>query len=163
MGETNQFLTFSLEGEQYAVSVLKVREVLEYTRITKIPRTASFMKGIINLRGMGVPVIDLRSKFGMEEVAPTKDTSIVVMEVHGAEDKVVIGALADAVQEVVDLEPSNIEPPPRFGTRLATDFILGMGKKDGAFIIILDIDKIFTTEEVSYLNRMDAPAEAVQA
>jgi purine-binding chemotaxis protein CheW len=163
MGEINQFLTFSLEGEQYAVSVLKVREVLEYTRITKIPRTASFMKGIINLRGMGVPVIDLRSKFGMEEVAPTKDSSIVVMEVQGAEDKVVIGALADAVQEVVDLEPSNIEAPPRFGTRLATDFILGMGKKDGAFIIILDIDKIFTTEEVHYLNRADAPAEAVQA
>ena len=163
MGETNQFLTFSLEGEQYAVSVLKVREVLEYTRITKIPRTASFMKGIINLRGIGVPVIDLRSKFGMEEVAPTKDSSIVVMEVQGGEDKVVIGALADAVQEVVDLEPSNIEPPPRFGTRLATDFILGMGKKDGAFIIILDIDKIFTTEEVHYLNRVDAPAETVQA
>ncbi len=163
MGETNQYLTFTLEGEHYALSVLKVREVLEYTKITKIPRTADFMKGVINLRGTGVPVIDLRTKFGMDEVEPTKDTSIIVMEVESSDGSVILGALADSVQEVIELEPSQIESAPRFGTKLATDFILGMGKKDGAFIIILDIDKIFSTDEVNYLNRMEAQAEAVNA
>ena len=161
MGETNQYLTFTLEGEHYALSVLKVREVLEYTRITKIPRTADFMKGVINLRGTGVPVIDLRTKFGMREVAPTKETSIIVMEVEGTDGSVILGALADSVQEVIELEPSQIESAPRFGTKLATDFILGMGKKDGAFIIILDIDKIFSTNEVNLLNKLEAePIEA---
>lgn len=163
MGETNQYLTFTLEGEQYALSVLKVREVLEYTKITKIPRTADYMKGVINLRGSGVPVIDLRLKFGMKELAATKDTSIIVMEVDGTEDKVVIGALADSVQEVIELEPSQIEAAPRFGTKLATDFILGMGKKDDGFIILLDIDKIFSSDEVSLLNKLETKGELVDA
>lgn len=165
MSDTNQYLTFTLDGEQYAVSVLKVREVLEYTRITKIPKTAAYMKGIINLRGAGVPVIDLRTKFGMSEVENSKDTSIIVMEVRSGQESIVLGALADSVQEVIDLEPSQIESAPRFGTRLATEFILGMGKKDDRFIIILDIDKIFTTDEVNLLTKADAVAEsaAVQA
>lgn len=163
MSDTNQYLTFTLDEEQYALSVLKVREVLEYTRITKIPKTADYMKGVINLRGQGVPVIDLRSKFGLPEIDNTKSTSIIVMEVQGAGGEgVVLGALADSVQEVIELEPSQIEPAPRFGTRLATEFILGMGKKDEKFIIILDIDKIFNSEEVSALNKVDA-GETVQA
>ena len=163
MSDTNQYLTFTLDEEQYALSVLKVREVLEYTRITKIPKTAVYMKGVINLRGQGVPVIDLRSKFGLPEIENTKDTSIIVMEVEGNGGGVVLGALADSVQEVIELEPSQIEPAPRFGTRLATEFILGMGKKDEKFIIILDIDKIFNSEEVSLLNQVEASPEAVQA
>jgi len=165
MNDTNQFLTFSLEGEQYAVAVQRVREVLEYTKITKIPKTANYMKGVINLRGTGVPVIDLRSKFGMDEIPITKETSIIVMEVSEIEgdSSIIIGALADAVQEVIELEPSSIESAPRFGTRLATEFILGMGKKDGEFIIILDIDKIFSSEEVSFLNKVEEISEKVQA
>ena len=154
-------LTFTLDGEQYALSVHKVREVLEYTKVTKIPKTAAYMKGVINLRGQGVPVIDLRSKFGLPVKENTKDTSIIVMEVEGNDGGVVLGALADSVQEVIELEPSQIEPPPRFGTRLATEFILGMGKKDDRFIIILDIDKIFNSDEVSLLNKTEQ--EAVQA
>ncbi len=155
----NQFLTFTLDGEQYAIGVAKVREVLEHTKITKLPKTAQYMKGIINLRGMGVPVIDLRLKFGMQETPLTKDTSIIVMEVEGLEGSVVVGALADAVHEVVEIEAGSIEPAPKFGTRLAADFIRGVGKRDEAFIIILDIDRIFNTEEVSALKS----AETVEA
>lgn len=163
MNDTNQYLTFTLEGEQYAISVLKVREVLEFTRITKIPKTAAYMKGVINLRGSGVPVIDLRVKFGMDEAANSKDTSIIVMEVEGGSGPVVLGALADSVQEVIELEPSQIEAPPRFGTRLSTDFILGMGKREDEFIILLDIDKIFSSDEVIFLKEIEADKESVQA
>jgi len=147
----NQFLTFTLDGEQYAIGVSKVREVLEYARITKLPRTAVFMKGIINLRGAGVPVIDLRLKFGLAETPITKDTSIIVMEVDSGEGSVVVGALADAVHEVVEIDEKSIEPAPRFGTRLAAEFIKGVGKRDEAFIILIDIDRIFNAEEVTLL------------
>lgn len=161
--ETNQYLTFTLDGEQYAVSVLKVREVLEYTRITKIPRTATYMKGVINLRGAGVPVIDLRTRFGLPEIETSKSTSIIVMEVMNADGGVVLGALADSVQEVIELEPNQIEPAPRFGTRLAAEFILGMGKKDDSFIILLDIDKIFSSEEVAMIHAAEGAPQVAEA
>jgi purine-binding chemotaxis protein CheW len=148
----NQYLTFTLDNEQYAIGVAKVREVLEYTKITKLPRTAVFMKGIINLRGAGVPVIDLRLKFGLPETPITKHTSIIVMEVESQDGAVVVGALADAVHEVVDIEEASIEPAPRFGTRLAAEFIKGVGKKDDLFIIILDIDRVFNAEEISVIS-----------
>jgi Chemotaxis signal transduction protein len=160
----NQYLTFTLDNEQYAIGVAKVREVLEHTKITKLPRTAVFMKGIINLRGAGVPVIDLRLKFGLPETPITKDTSIIVMEVEGQDGApVVVGALADAVHEVVEIDEKSIEPAPRFGTRLAAEFIKGVGKKDELFIILLDIDRIFNAEEIQILAKEDAmpaPAEA---
>jgi purine-binding chemotaxis protein CheW len=158
----NQYLTFTLDGEQYAVQVAKVREVLEHTKITRLPRTAEFMKGIINLRGMGVPVIDLRLKFGLAETPVTKDTSIIVMEVESQDGKIVVGALADAVHEVVDIEEGAIEPAPRFGTRLAAEFIKGVGKRDEGFIIILDIDRIFNVDEMAILSagRETSGAEA---
>jgi purine-binding chemotaxis protein CheW len=147
----NQYLTFTLDNEQYAIGVAKVREVLEHTKITKLPRTAVFMKGIINLRGAGVPVIDLRLKFGLPETPITKDTSIIVMEVESQDGPVVVGALADAVHEVVDIDEKSVEPAPRFGTRLAAEFIKGVGKKDDLFIIILDIDRVFNAEDISIL------------
>ncbi|MBL8968716.1 MAG: chemotaxis protein CheW [Spirochaetaceae bacterium] len=153
MGEhdASQYLTFVVDGENYAVGVSSVREVLEHTKITKLPRTAAFMKGIINLRGAGVPVIDLRLKFGLPETAVTKDTSIIVLEVRGRDGIVVVGALADAVQEVIDLDSADIEPAPRFGSRLAAEFISGVGKKDERFVVILDIDRIFNAEEFAVL------------
>lgn len=156
----NQYLTFTLDSEQYAIGVAKVREVLEYTKITKLPRTAVFMKGIINLRGAGVPVIDLRLKFGLPETPITKDTSIIVMEVESQDGPVIVGALADAVHEVVDIEEKAIEPAPRFGTRLAAEFIRGVGKKDDLFIILLDIDRIFNAEEISVLTAGKEESEA---
>ncbi|MBL8968744.1 MAG: chemotaxis protein CheW [Spirochaetaceae bacterium] len=151
VSNANQYLTFTLDNEQYAIGVAKVREVLEHTKITKLPRTAEFMKGIINLRGAGVPVIDLRLKFGLPETPITKDTSIIVMEVESQEGTVVVGALADAVHEVVEIDEKAVEPAPRFGTRLAAEFIRGVGKKDELFIIILDIDRIFNAEDISAL------------
>jgi purine-binding chemotaxis protein CheW len=162
MPDTNQYLTFTLDCDQYAVSVLQVREVREYTRITKIPRTAAWMKGVIQLRGQGIPVIDLRAKFGLPPVESTKDTSIIIMEIQSDGGNLILGALADSVQEVVELEPSQIESAPRFGTRLAVEFILGMGKKDGNFILILDVDKIFNSDEVNLMNKVECEAEPIQ-
>lgn len=163
----NQYLTFTLHGEHYAVSVGKVREVLEYTRITKLPRTADFMKGIINLRGKGVPVIDLRLKFGMDETPVAKDTAIIVLDVEGDSGEVIVGALADSVHEVVEIADDQIEPAPRFGTKLAAEFIDGIGKRDDAFIVILNIDRIFNSDEVAMLRAQDAApppvAEAAEA
>jgi purine-binding chemotaxis protein CheW len=160
----NQYLTFTLDNEQYAIAVSKVREVLEHTRITKLPRTAEFMKGIINLRGAGVPVIDLRLKFGLPETPITKDTSIIVMEVESLDGSVVVGALADAVHEVVEIEAKDIEAAPRFGTRLSAEFIKGVGKKDDLFIILLDIDRIFNAEEITVLaSEQEAAAKNGEA
>lgn len=155
----NQYVTFTLNEEQYAVAVRKVREVLEYTRITKLPRTADFMKGIINLRGVGVPVIDLRLKFGMEETPVGKETAIIVLDVDSRAGPVVVGVLADSVHEVVEIAPGNVEPAPRFGTSLSTEFIQGVGKSDAGFIIILDINHIFNSDEVLMLKAQEGAAE----
>jgi purine-binding chemotaxis protein CheW len=160
----NQYLTFTLDNEQYAIGVAKVREVLEHTKITKLPRTATFMKGIINLRGAGVPVIDLRLKFGLPETPITKDTSIIVMEVESQDGPVIVGALADSVHEVVDIDEKSIEPAPRFGTRLSAEFIKGVGKREDLFVILLDIDRIFNAEEISSMaTGKEESAAAVDA
>uniref|UniRef100_A0A7C3E991 Chemotaxis protein CheW n=1 Tax=Gracilinema caldarium TaxID=215591 RepID=A0A7C3E991_9SPIR len=158
MGNNNQYLTFRLEAEQYAVSVYSVREVLEYVPITRLPQTAAYLKGVINLRGMGIPVIDLRTKFGMPEVPITKDTSIIVLDIKTREGLLIIGALADSVQEVIELEASEIEPAPRFGNNVAVEYIQGIGKKDGKFIIILNMDKILSTDEVIDISQVDTHA-----
>ena len=145
----HQYLTFTLEGEQYAVEVNKVKEVLEYTEVTKVPRTQEFMRGVINLRGSVVPVVDLRLKFDMGKTEQTIDTSIVVLEVEIDDDTVTIGALADSVQEVIGLNDSQIEPAPSIGTKIDNRFIRGIGKLSEQFIIILDIDRIFRDEEIA--------------
>jgi purine-binding chemotaxis protein CheW len=146
--ETIQYLTFRLDEEGFALDVAKVREILDFTTITRVPQTPSFMKGVINLRGSVVPVIDMRLKFGMTETEKTVNTCIVVVEVEFDNESIILGALADSVQEVVEMEPNQIEPAPRIGTRLNTDFIKGMGKRGDNFIMILDIDKIFTSDEI---------------
>ena len=146
--ETRQYLTFKLADEIFAVDVEKVREILELTNITKVPQTPDYMRGVINLRGSVVPVMDMRLKFGMPESETTVNTCIIVVEVLHENEVVVIGALADSVQEVFELEPGQIEPPPRIGTRFNTDFILGMGKNDSQFIMILNIDRAFTSDEL---------------
>lgn len=147
---SRQYLTFLLDGERYAVSVSQVREVLEYSTITKLPRTEAFMKGLINLRGKGVPVADLRTRFGMPEKEVTKDTSIIVLEVGGEE--LVVRAMADAVEEVVELDEADIEPAPRLGSRLDAEFMAGIGRKDEGFVVILDIDRIFGEGEMSIIG-----------
>ncbi len=146
--ETTQYLTFKLEDEVFALDISKVREVLDFTTVTKVPRTPEFMRGVINLRGNVVPVVDMRLKFGLLKTEKTVNTCIIIAEVSIEGETAVLGALADSVQEVVDLEPEQIEPAPRIGTRLRTEFIKGMGKRNEQFIILLDIDKVFTSEEI---------------
>ena len=150
--ETTQYLTFKLEEEIFALDISKVREVLDFTTITKVPRTPEFMRGVINLRGNVVPVVDMRLKFGMTKTENTVNTCIIIVEINLDGETTVLGALADAVQEVIELESGQIEPAPKIGTRLTTDFIQGMGKRDEGFIIILDIDRVFSADELSLVQ-----------
>jgi purine-binding chemotaxis protein CheW len=147
--ETTQYLTFKLADEIFAVDIGKVREVLDFTTVTKVPRTPEFMRGVINLRGSVVPVVDMRLKFGMTATEKTVNTCIIIVEIALDGDTAILGALADSVQEVMDLEPEQIEPAPKIGTQLNTEFIRGMGKHGDQFIMILDIDKVFSSEELA--------------
>ena len=146
---TNQYLTFTLGDEVFALDIASVREVLEYTTITKVPRTPEAIRGVINLRGRAVPVVDVRLKFGMPETLRTVNTCIIIVEVQLGGEETVLGALADSVKEVMDIEPKDIEPAPRMGTAIRADFIRGIGKHGEDFIILLDIDKVFTEDELS--------------
>lgn len=149
-----QYLTFTLDGEVFALEIAKVREVLEFDSVTRVPRTPEFMRGVINLRGNVVPVVDLRLKFGLSPTQATVDTCIVIVEVDIDGEPTVLGALADAVQEVIELEARLIEPPPRIGARLRTEFIRGMGRRDDEFLIILDIDRVFSGDELLAVKGM---------
>ena len=150
---STQYLTFKLGDETFALDVAEVREILDFTTVTKVPRTPSFMRGVINLRGSVVPVMDLRLKFGMSATEQTVNSCIIVVEMSMEGDTVVIGVLADAVQEVIDLEPEQIEPAPRIGTKMNMEFILGMGKHNGSFMMILDIDKIFESADLEAVEQ----------
>ena len=150
--ETTQYLTFKLDEEVFALDVAKVREILEYTNITKVPQTPDFMRGVINLRGSVVPVIDLRLKFGMTSTEQTVNTCIIVTEVEMEGETILLGALADSVQEVNEMEPAQIEAAPHIGTKLNTDFIKGMGKQDNHFVMILDIDKVFSSDDLASIS-----------
>jgi purine-binding chemotaxis protein CheW len=147
-GKTSQYLTFRLDDEMFALDIAKVREVLEFSSITRVPRTPDFMRGVINLRGNVVPVVDLKLKLGLARTEKTIDTCVVITEVELDGERTVLGALADSVQEVVELDASQIDPPPRMGTRIDTSSIRGMGKRDDEFLIILDIDRVLTTFEL---------------
>lgn len=145
---TNQYLTFRLGQEHFALEISRVREVLDYLHITKVPRTPDFMLGVINLRGNVVPVVDLHLNLGMESEARTVNTCIVIVEIDLGHEILQIGALADSVEEVVEIDSDKISPPPRLGIKLNTDFIKGMGKRNDDFVIILDMDKVLTAEEI---------------
>jgi purine-binding chemotaxis protein CheW len=151
--ETRQYLSFKLDEEEFALDISKVKEVLDFTKITKVPQTPDFMKGVINLRGSVVPVVDLNNKFGIKDTEKTVNTRIIIGQVAIEGDETILGVLADSVHEVMDIEPKNIEPAPRIGTKLNTDFIKGMGKREEEFVMILDIDKVFSSEELSLVSR----------
>ena len=152
--DTIQFLTFTLDGEAFATEITKVREVLEYTKITSVPRTPVCMQGVINLRGNVVPVIDLRLQFGMEKGEVTIDSCIIIIEVNIDGHSTILGALTDSVQEVIDLDPEQMEPAPTLGTRVDNSFIHSMGKaNDGSFIIVLNMDKVFSLEQIYDLEK----------
>lgn len=141
-------LTFKLGGETFGIDIMSVNEVLDYTKITKVPRTPDYMLGVINLRGKGEPVVDLKKKFGMEPTEKTINTCIIILEVMMNEEATTLGILVDSVEEVIDFDESNIEEAPKLGVKLNLDFIQCMAKKDENFVIILDINKVFSTEEI---------------
>ena len=143
-----KYLTFALGREEYGLEILKVREIIGYMDVTAVPRTPAYVKGVINLRGQVISVIDLRRKFAMEDVARTEQTCIVVVEIAQAGRKLSIGIVVDRVSEVLNIAAETIEDAPAFGTAVDTDFILGMGKIGDAVKILLDIDRVLTATEV---------------
>jgi purine-binding chemotaxis protein CheW len=143
----NQYLTFRLEQELYALEISAVKEVLEYTQITKVPRTQDFMRGVINVRGQAIPVVDLRLKFGLEAQKQTIDTCIIIVEIFVDQEKTTLGALVDGVEEVLEMDPGSIEATPKLGSTIDTKFMKGIGKLEESFVVILDINAVFTFEE----------------
>ncbi len=150
--QNSTYLTFYLDEELFGLNILLVREVLEYTAITKVPMTADFMRGVINVRGHVVPVIDLRQKFGMETIEQTVNTCIIIVELEIEGESATMGALVDGVQEVLDIAPEQIEASPRLGSRIDTRFIQGIGKLGERFVILLDIQDIFSSQELSMIS-----------
>lgn len=147
--ELNQYLTFTLGEEIFALDISYVREILDDTNITRIPRTPASMRGVLNVRGHAVPVVDLRRKFGMSPTEMTVNTCVIITEVTIEDEMAQVGALADTVQEVLEIMPANIDPAPQMGTAIETRYIKGMAKKDNRFIIILDVNRIFSSEELA--------------
>lgn len=148
-----KYLTFSLAKEEYGIGILKVKEIIGMMPITTVPRTPSFIKGVINLRGKVIPVIDLRLKFEMEEIAYTERTCIIVVEIRGQQSSILIGIVVDAVAEVMNIKGTDIEDAPQFGGNLDTGYILGMAKMSGGVKILLDIDKVLGDEAIAGLER----------
>jgi len=142
-----QFLTFSVADEEYGISVLSVREILEYDTVTRVPRTPEFIRGVINLRGRVVPVVDLAVRFGMPPSAVTKRSCVVIVEVELGGEPIVMGLIADAVNQVIELGPEDIEPPPSFGTPVDVAFLKGMGRTEKRFVLLLEIDRVLSKGE----------------
>ena len=163
----SQYLTFSLGGEMFAVGILNVKEIIEYGHLTEIPMMPSFIRGVINLRGSVVPVIDLSARFGSRVTEVSRRTCIVIVEVSDEVDDQAsrhdIGIMVDAVSEVLDIPGSEIEPPPTFGARIRADFIFGMGKVSGKFVIILNINKVLSIEEIAQLTGTEGASESLVA
>ncbi len=147
-----KYLTFALAQEEYGLEILKVREIIGYTDVTAIPQTPHYVKGVINLRGQVIPVVDLRAKFGMETTEVTEQTCIIVAEIAQDSRTFSTGIVVDRVQEVLDIPGTSIEEPPQFGATVDTDFILGMGKIGDSVKILLDIDRVLAGEEFSSLT-----------
>ena len=149
-----KYLTFSLDSEEYGIGILKVKEIIGMMRITPVPQTPQFVKGVINLRGKVIPVIDLRLRFGMESIEYSERTCIIVVEIQSTSGRLPIGIVVDSVSEVLNIKASDIEETPTFGTQLETDYILGMAKMGGGVKILLDIDRILNAEDLTILDKV---------
>jgi len=162
--EHNQYLTFVLGGEVFAIAIDGVKEIIEHGGITTVPMMPDFIRGVINLRGAVVPVVDLSARFGKSVAAVTKRTCIVIIEVGAGEEKQDIGMMVDAVSAVLDIPAADVEPPPAFGARLRTDFLSGMGKVKGKFVIILNVEHVLSIEEMAAVTDAErGTANAVPA
>ena len=162
--EEQQYLTFLLSGEMYAIGILNIKEIIEYGSLTEVPMMPTFIRGVINLRGSVVPVVDLSARFGRNKTEISRRTCIVIIEVqNNDESKQDIGVMVDSVSEVLEIPRSEIEPPPAFGAKIRVDFIHGMGKVAGKFVIILDADKVLSVGERSMLGQAVGTLPAGQA
>jgi purine-binding chemotaxis protein CheW len=151
----NQYLTFMLAEELFAIPILNIREIIEYASLTTVPMMPAFIRGVINLRGSVVPVVDLAARFGRKSTEINRRTCIVVIEVESesADEKQNVGVMVDAVNAVLEIPRAEIEPPPSFGARVRADFIHGMGKVAGKFVIILDVNRVLSIEEMAVLGQ----------
>lgn len=147
VAEQAQYLTFLLDNEEYAVGILKVREIIEYDTVTTVPKTPKWIRGVINLRGSVVPVVDMRIKFGMEEFPVTRTTCILIMEGNWDGQATLMGVIADAVSQVMDISPESVQEVPSFGTRVKVDYLRGMAQLGKKFVLLLDIDKVLSEDE----------------
>jgi purine-binding chemotaxis protein CheW len=160
--QTQQYLTFMLGGELFAIGILCIKEIIEYASLTEVPMMPATVRGVINLRGAVVPVMDLLIRFGKQSSPVSKRTCMVIIEVTGTGERQDIGIVVDSVDSVLDIPASEIEPPPTFGAGIRTDFIRGMGKVNGRFVILLDVNHALAVEEVAALAHT-LPQSAEQA
>ena len=151
VAESGQYLTFLQRGEMFAIDILGIKEIIEYAKLTTVPLMPEFISGVINIRGAVVPVIDLSARFGREAAVTTRRSCIVIIETVNDNEKIDIGIIVDSVSEVLEIPPADIEPAPRFGTNIRADFINGMGKVNDKFVIILDISRVLSVDEMSSL------------
>jgi purine-binding chemotaxis protein CheW len=156
-GQAGQYLTFVLAGETFAIGIMAIKEIIEYSSLTEVPMMPPYVRGVINLRGAVVPVLDLPVRFGKAASAVTKRTCIVIIEVALGSDRHVLGLVVDAVNAVLDIPSGDIEPPPAFGASIRTEFIRGMVKVDSKFVILVDIDHVLAGDEVQALTEMQDP------
>ena len=147
-----KYLTFSLDNEEYGIGILKIKEIIGMMPITPVPRTPEHVKGVVNLRGKVIPVVDLRLRFGMDAIEYNERTCTIVVEIEGQSGTIMIGTVVDSVSEVLNIKGEDIEDTPTFGTSLDTDYILGMAKVEGGVKILLDIDKVLNTEEIATME-----------
>ena len=155
-----QYLSFQVAGESYAVGVLQAREIIEYTTVTRVPHAPAAVRGVINLRGSVVPVVDLAVKFGLPQSEIGRRTCVVIVECTIEGESMVMGVMADAVNHVLDLGPADIEPAPSFGTRVRAEYLKGMGKLEQGFVLLLDMDKLLSGQEAAVAQTASGPAPA---
>jgi len=160
--ESAQYITFKLGDEFFAIDVVQVREVLEPSQITKVPCAPRYMRGLVNVRGKAIPVVDLRLKFDLEEIAESVHTRIIVMELEIEGELTIVGGIADSVHEVIEIEPDQISPPPTIATRWKTELIRGMGRRGEDFIIILDLQAVFSLSDFSAVEKSQEALAGVE-
>ncbi len=148
-----KYLTFTMAEEEYGIGILKIKEIIGMMPFTTVPQTPEFVKGVINLRGKVIPVVDLRLRFGMESIDYTERTCIIVVEIEGTAGTVQIGIVVDSVSEVLNVDVEDIEDTPTFGTKLNTDYILGMAKMEGGVKILLDINRVLSADDIVVLEK----------
>ncbi|MGZ8176261.1 MULTISPECIES: chemotaxis protein CheW [Methylobacter] len=159
-GEQQQYLTFMLSGETYAISILRIKEIIQYGQLTEVPRMPDFIRGVINLRGAVVPVIDLSARFGKQPTAIGRRNCIIIIEVALGAETQSVGVMVDAVNAVMEIPASEIEPAPTFGTNIRADFIAGMGKINGKFVIILNIQHVLSMDDMEALVSVGSSSAA---